>query len=325
MSPPSDAHVLVVSTTHDLTTDAVVRVLAGRGVRCTRLNAEDFPFEAGMSDAIGLDGGARLRVPGRDETVFADVTSVWYRRVRAPTPPDGMERGVYEFCAREARSALLGLLLVHPARVMSPPDRIWVAEHKLVQLHLAQRLGLAVPPTVVTNDPAEVSRAFDSFGGAMAAKALRMGFVEDADAQRAIYTSRVLREHLEEVGSAKWSPAIYQRIVPKKVDVRVTVVGGHLFVAEIDVLEKGNLDWRAAPSKDLRHTRGTIPSGVADALVALVEQLGLRFGAIDLIRTPSDEYVFLEINPSGQWLWLDDALGLGITESVANWLAGAGR
>jgi glutathione synthase/RimK-type ligase-like ATP-grasp enzyme len=54
-----------------------------------------------------------------------------------------------------------------------------------------------------------------------------------------------------------------------------------------------------------------------------MESLHLTFGAIDMIQTPDGDYVFLEVNPSKQWLWLDDMLGFGISDTIAEWLAGA--
>ena len=51
-----------------------------------------------------------------------------------------------------------------------------------------------------------------------------------------------------------------------------------------------------------------------------MDRLELNFAAIDLIETPDGEHVFLEVNPNGQWLWLDDMLKLGISQAVADWL-----
>jgi glutathione synthase/RimK-type ligase-like ATP-grasp enzyme len=81
------------------------------------------------------------------------------------------------------------------------------------------------------------------------------------------------------------------------------------------------VDWRQTENPELPHHHTTIPDALADRLRELLRMLGLSFGAIDLVKTPEDDYVFLEVNPSGQWLWLDDKLDLGITRAVATWLA----
>jgi glutathione synthase/RimK-type ligase-like ATP-grasp enzyme len=52
-------------------------------------------------------------------------------------------------------------------------------------------------------------------------------------------------------------------------------------------------------------------------LRALMTELGLVFGAIDLICTPAGEYVFLEVNPGGEWGMLERDLRLPIADAIA--------
>lgn len=322
------AHVLVVSTVLDLATDAVVRTLGKWGVRTTRLNTEEYPFAARMTtlfDVASSGAGPRRRVAW-EGTRIDDVSAVWYRRVRSPHRPEGMDAGVYDFCAREARAALLGTLLGNVQSGlawMSSPSNIWTAEHKLHQLATAARLGLPIPETVVTNDAREVRAAFSRFRGQMIAKPVRSGYVEVGGQPQAIFTSQVLQEHLESLVDPDTSPVIYQPLIAKACDVRVTIVGSHVFTAEIDsqVDAAARTDWRRTEDPLLPHRRSDLPSEMRRALLEMMTVLGLAFGAVDLIRTPDNQYVFLEVNPNGQWLWLDAQLDLGITEAIASWLA----
>jgi glutathione synthase/RimK-type ligase-like ATP-grasp enzyme len=233
-----------------------------------------------------------------------------------------MSPGVYDFCIREAHDTLLGMLLSLPVRVMSAPDRIWAAEHKIFQLTKAKSVGLPIPDTVITNDPAEVSQAFNRFHGQMIAKPVKAGLITTNGEQRAIYTSVVLEEHLNQLDDARWSPTIYQPLIPKACDVRVTIVGDRFFVAEIDSQQDpaARVDWRRTDNPKLPHRRSSLPSKLIEGLRSLMATLKLTFGCVDLIRTPTDEYFFLEVNPNGQWLWLDDILGFGISEAIAEWL-----
>ena len=310
----------------DVATDAVVTALSKRSVRVTRWNSEDFPFQQSLTARISAaaDGIVATADPvGRSPVDFHSASSIWYRRVRVPEKPEGFSTGIYEFCMRESRAALLGTILGLNKRTMSPPAAIWAAEHKIFQLAVAKSAGFAIPETVVTNKPAEVRAAFAKFDGNMIAKAVRSGFLETGSAQFAIYTSQVLEEHLATIEDARWSPAIYQPLIAKKCDVRVTVVGDRFFVAEIDsqVDSAATVDWRRTNNSDLPHRRASLPRQVAEALRQTLSRLGLAFAAIDLIRTPEDGYIFLEINPNGQWLWLDEILGFGISEAIADWLS----
>jgi glutathione synthase/RimK-type ligase-like ATP-grasp enzyme len=48
-----------------------------------------------------------------------------------------------------------------------------------------------------------------------------------------------------------------------------------------------------------------------------MSELGLVFGAVDFICTPAGEYVFLEVNPGGEWGMLERDLRLPISEAIA--------
>jgi glutathione synthase/RimK-type ligase-like ATP-grasp enzyme len=205
---------------------------------------------------------------------------------------------------------------------MSHPRCVWEAEHKLLQLATARRMGLTIPGTLVSNNPEDVRAAFLRFGGAMIAKPVRSGYVEVGEQPFAIYTSQVLAEHLESLEGAELSPIIYQPLLEKRSDVRVTMVGDQLFAAEIDSQtdEAARVDWRRTENPGLPHRRTELPPSIREASSRFMRALGLQFGALDFVLTPSGDYVFLEVNPSGQWLWLDDRLGFGITDAIAAWL-----
>jgi glutathione synthase/RimK-type ligase-like ATP-grasp enzyme len=100
----------------------------------------------------------------------------------------------------------------------------------------------------------------------------------------------------------------------------VICVGERHFVGAIDASrsETGRTDWRAARPDEVRWTNGTLPSDVARPLHALLERLGLVYGAVDLIRRPDGEHVFLEVNPGGEWGMLERHLGLSISEALAD-------
>jgi glutathione synthase/RimK-type ligase-like ATP-grasp enzyme len=101
-----------------------------------------------------------------------------------------------------------------------------------------------------------------------------------------------------------------QEYVPKKVELRVTVIGSKTFAVEIHSQEHmdSKHDWRRGDPLQLRHKLVSLPSDVEAHCIELVSTMGLAFSAIDLIRTPEDKYIFLEINPNGQWAWIQQVL-----------------
>lgn len=316
----SDVAVLIVSTKVDLATDAVVQRLRDRDIPFRRLNTEDVPFQDTLAYYPAATDDVNPWLLYNGEPV-CNPTSVWYRRVRTPGTPDGMDEGVAAFCRQEARAAIIGSILARNTRWMSHPTAIWEAEYKPHQLNLAARLGLTIPRTVVTNDPNAVRSAFDTFGD-LIVKPTRTGHLTNNGAEYAVYTSRLLPEHLDDLDAARWSPSIYQALIPKKYDVRATFVGGRCFAAAIDSPSDpaAIVDWRQTENPALPHYPITLPTTLEAKLLRFMQSLRLTFGALDLIETPEGEYVFLEVNPNGQWLWLDEMLDLGISDAVADWL-----
>src|SRR5579885_1012547 len=309
-----DGHVLIISTVADAGTDEVVKRLTSLGVPHKRLNTEDHPFSSTLT--FRPDQNSREVWITLSGEALPAPSGIWYRRFRTPSKPEGMDEGVYTFCLQESRSALLGSILNIGGLWMSHPAAVWQAEHKPFQLTLASKLGIRIPRTVVTNDPEVIREAFNEFQQ-MIVKPAKSGNVTQSGQEFAVFTSRVLKEHLDEIESARWSPAIYQALVPKRFDLRVTIVGDKIFPAAIDSQSDptASLDWRQTSNPQLPHHRTALPDEIAAKLLWMMKSLGLTFGAIDMILTPDGEYVFLEVNPNGQWLWIDDMLDYGISNA----------
>ena len=315
----TEQNVLIVSTVADVATDHVVQRLRQLGVPHRRLNTEDFPFSATISFEVETAGHKRVAVGGES---VAPPSAIWYRRIRTPTRPSGMEQGVYDFCLHETRAALLGSILSLNGRWMSAPHDVWRAEFKPLQLAVAAEVGLKIPPTFVTNDAQVVRRAFSTLKSMVVKPAMSGNVVYDGR-EHAIYTSRLLEEHLEYLDQAQLSPAIYQGLVEKRYDIRATIIGDRILAAAIDSQSDPDaaVDWRHTSNPSLPHHRIELPPDLCSTLLALMRRLNLNFGAVDLVQTPDGEFVFLEVNPNGQWLWLDDQLDLGVTDAIAAWLS----
>jgi glutathione synthase/RimK-type ligase-like ATP-grasp enzyme len=60
-----------------------------------------------------------------------------------------------------------------------------------------------------------------------------------------------------------------------------------------------------------------LPIEIREHLKNLLRQYELRFAAIDMAVTTKGEWVFFEVNPNGQWAWLDLA---GVTNIAASFI-----
>jgi glutathione synthase/RimK-type ligase-like ATP-grasp enzyme len=134
-----------------------------------------------------------------------------------------------------------------------------------------------------------------------------------------VYTNRVREEDLAGAEALRHSPMVFQELIPKACELRVACVAGEVFAGTLDATgtSRGQTDWRRAAPEECRWQKAQLPTEVASSLQALMSELGLIFGAVDLICTPSGEHVFLEVNPSGEWGMLERDLGLPISETIA--------
>jgi glutathione synthase/RimK-type ligase-like ATP-grasp enzyme len=158
----------------------------------------------------------------------------------------------------------------------------------------------------------------------MVAKLLRpVSIGMDADSGF-VHTSVVTKKDLDEGDLLRHSPMVFQERISKACELRVAIVGDKLFVGSIDTgnSSRGQVDWRLASPDEARWKRGQIPDQVATAIKALMSRLGLVYGAVDLIRTPDGDYVFLEVNPGGEWGMLERDLNYPISEAIADALLG---
>jgi len=134
----------------------------------------------------------------------------------------------------------------------------------------------------------------------------------------AIPTSVVeLTSHLLE--GVPLAPGIYQERIFKKSEVRVTFFGNKLFAVEIDVLGVQDVDIRSH-IVHLRHTAICLPVEIESACRKMVAHFGLLYAAIDLVRSVEGVYYFLEINPNGQWAWLEKKTGLPMADALIDLL-----
>lgn len=149
--------VLIISTELDAATDAVADELTRRDVPVVRCDPEKYPFGFALTYRIGKHEEPTLALGDHQE-----FRSIWYRRVRPPGRPDGMDEGHFAFSEKESRYAFVGsfLALSQVLPTMSCPASVWAAEHKPYQLAIAKQCGLSIPDTLISNLPSEAERFF---------------------------------------------------------------------------------------------------------------------------------------------------------------------
>lgn len=202
-------------------------------------------------------------------------------------------------------------------RWISEPASIWRAEDKSKQLRCASAAGFAVPDTLWTNDVDEARAFVDRWDGKVVIKSLATAWWEEAARGRFVFASVVTADELPSAPRLAGAPVCFQQPIWLKRDIRVTVVGEAVLSAIREPASKSSepVDWRLAIQQPWSPYE--LPTDIAEACRKLVGDLDLRFGGIDLARDPAGEHWFLELNPNGEWGWLQRA-GLPIAEALAD-------
>lgn len=317
--------ILIITNRQDYTADFLIIELRKRGTDYIRLNTEEFPQRAKVIWYMPENGGIEgYFVLAGKHIPFESIHSVWYRRPVSPAPSAEMtDPDDYEFARVESQAALDGVLNCLDCFWMSRPEQLRRAEFKLYQLSVASKIGFLLSPTLVTNIPESARTFYDSNQGHVVYKTLRQGRIIRNEKVSLIYTHLVTPDDSTKLDAVSLTPSLFQRYIPKQVEIRATVIGSKVFAVAIHSQdhEESLHDWRRGDTETLHHVAHQLPNDVAARCVALTQSLNLAFGAIDLILTPEGDYYFLEINPNGQWAWIQQLCpDIPLRETIADTL-----
>ncbi|MFG2905085.1 ATP-grasp ribosomal peptide maturase [Kitasatospora sp. NPDC048286] len=306
--------VLVLTNTHDVTADLVLRILSERRVPVVRVDpGADLLGSASLTARYGKgDQRGTLRTPSR-ELDLTRVRSVWVRRPSPYEAPPGLTEHAAKFAGTQAFWGAGGILASLPdAYYVNHPWRIRNAEYKPAQLTVAGRSGFQVPDTVITTDPDEARRFCAGRPHGSIYKPLWDSRYRAPDGTaRTVWVREVDPAEITEAVSV--CPHMFQGTVPKSFDVRVTAVGDQLFGVRIT---SPDLDWRER--QDLMTCRPIeVPGSVARSVAAYLAEFRLVYGAFDFAVTAAGDWYFLECNPNGQWAWQ----GCDTTSAIARAIA----
>jgi len=306
--------ILILSSPEDIHATDVLRALQARGAAAHILNLAEFPQRMDLGLAFSTGGGERMALRLADGTRLdmGAVGAVWWRRPQPFGFPATMADPVHRaFAQQESDLAFKGLWAAMPALWVNDVARDAQASHKVWQLQVATRLGFDIPRTLITNSPDDVRRFRAECPGGVIYKA----FLASPMAWRE--TRRLRDEDLAQLDAVRLAPVIFQAYVPSVRDLRVTVVGRQLFPAGADIA-KADYDVDVRMNPGIGWSPATLPDEVSARILRMMEVLGLEYGAFDFRVTPEGRHVFLEVNPAGQFLFIENGTGLPIAAALAD-------
>ena len=308
--------VVIVSSKSDAHATAVLKELRTMDHPATLLDLSDFPLNSQLSMEYSTGRADRFNLKAPAGVIdFAEVGAIWWRRPQNfQLDPAVTAHAAVQFAFNESHEAITGLWPSLDVFWINDPARDATAHRKAYQLRLAREIGLIIPETLITNDPA-AARQFIEGDGKVICKAFS---ATEANWRE---TRLVREEELANIESVRYAPVIFQRYIEAVYDLRITMVGSEIFAAAIHSQETAyTIDCRIDIGR-ARIEAVSLPELVQAQLHRLMDELGLIYGAIDMRLQPDGTYVFLEINPAGQFLFIEMATQQPIARCMATTLA----
>lgn len=321
--------ILVITHERDMHGKHILDLLRRRGEDALALDYGTYPQQLEIS-AYSSSNGEELFFNFPDGKVVngSEVKSVLNRRQgEVKISSDFSEPKIVDYIVRESRHFLDALPQMLPCFWLSNPDTIRIAGRKPYQLVMAKRLGFLTPSTITTNSPIETERFVMEAKNDIACKSLwTPGITVERDGKEVgitLYTRRLKPfDVVRSISNVKNCPMIFQEYVEKSFELRITVVGKKVFPCAIysQKSTRAKEDWRRYDLANTPHEQHELPADIKEKCIQFVERLGLHFGCIDMIVTPAGDYIFLEINPNGQWLWVEHITKMPISKAIAELL-----
>jgi len=289
--------ILILSSQYDFSVDLVTKRLEELNEEYIRINKEVFhEYEFCLNP---LDRSIKIFNEYKEINVNS-FKSIWFRQPVFTRVMSGNSVSLEDQLYKSQWSAFLrSFMLFTDAKWINYPQATYLAESKPYQLMIAYKLGFKVPKTMVGNS-VENMRDFDD---SLVLKSMDTVFLKESHECYFTYTNRFSKDSIKKE-NIKDVPLTFQEYVADKIDIRVTVIGTSVFAVSITSKgERLELDWRTTPKDSLEYRDVELPEIISNMCVSLVRELGLIYGAIDLVES-NGEFYFIEINPTGEWGWL---------------------
>lgn len=328
-------HIIIVTNYMDSHADDLVQMLNSLGGHPIRLNTNDIPLNTRfMVSHNGTSWNGSIEITSSNRAVnLLDVRSIWWRRPDKFVFSPELSQEERDFATGEIGHMMGGIWGNIDCHWISHPEHIRLASFKIEQLRRAAEMGFDIPRTLVTNSPEDARNFYFACDGKIIYKTLfssslgttRKTTLLAGQTQvnlKAVYTTLITGENLHFLDTITEVACQFQEYIPKDYELRVTVIGDEIFAAEIhsQTDEQTSTDWRRY-NVTIPYRKANLPVEIAQRCMSFVKSYQLNFSAIDMIVTPEGRYVFLENNPNGQFIFIEQKVPeLKMTAALASQL-----
>lgn len=310
-----EVEVLIISNSMDFTTDLICIELNKRNVKYVRLNRDMFNK---YKIKVDIENISMFIGINEEEYIISDknLVSIYYR---APvflrenfTKYINMEKQLYR---SQWMSFMRNLSIFENCRWVNNPNSTFTAEDKLLQLKKAKEIGFNIPNTLLVNSLDYLDIKDEE---QYVVKSLDTVLLKHNNKESFAYTNIISGKELKK-SRLDIAPIIFQKYISGKTDIRATVIGNKIIPLKIEKNNIGiNGDWRLE-KENVEYSAIKLPEEIEKKCIKIVETFKLSFGGIDLVEK-NGKYYFIEINPTGEWAWLNEKSNSRIDKAICDYL-----
>lgn len=300
----SDKYVLIITSTDDGTVDYICNQYAE--INFIRINTDNL----GNTSISITNGYLYISIDGVNISE-EDILSIYYRKPVIPSFDD-YDKKFQGVLFREMLSFLYGFIDAFRGRCLTSPTILRYAENKILQSRVASEVGFILPKTLFTNDSSIANEFYQKYPTVIKPIAIGQFFIQEF--VYSFYTTKLSKEINTNLTN---TPVYLQELINKSFEVRLTIINN--YHVAVKILNDTEIDWRKANYKDVEYEVIELPYQIINKAFIMLKKLNCVYGAFDLLFV-NDEYLFLEVNPNGQWQWLEAELNLNISNHIINYL-----
>lgn len=306
--------ILIVTNSYDIHADLLAAELERKKQKYFRINLDCFPRDYQITHEF-IDNASNacvLHLKTSEKIEISEVCAAWIRKPAEFAYTSELSEQETAFAKQETEHALFGLIYSADCYWMSHPIDMRGAMWKTEQLQRAKKMGFKIPDTVVTNNP-EVVRSFkQNINNELIYKTLSSPTLaaEEVESEQVVASSLpttiITEEMSDSIDAVSALPCQFQVYIEKEYELRVTIIGEKVFATKINSQEdaKTMVDCRDMSAK-IAYDSIELPDDIKAKCLAFVASYNLNYSAMDIIVTKQNEYVFLENNPNGQFLYIE--------------------
>lgn len=301
--------ILIFTSSFDLTVDYLIdkysRIHDFFRINVDRL--DDYLFDVSET-------GIYITLTGYWKILVSDAHAIYYRKISFPNLNNKYNKKYHPFIYKEIYTLITGIVETFEGICLTKPSILRLAENKIYQIKIAKEVDFLFPESLISNNTNSINQ-FCALKKRIV-KPIASGKIEKEGVKDIVQTN-ILNDNIS-IRINDICPAYYQAYIDKDFDLRVTIINNDVF--PVKIISKNNVDWR----KDHLNTKYnlvTIPEEIISKCYLFLNKINMNFGVFDFV-VKNNKYYFLEVNPNGQWGWLEKELNINISDAIIKYLIG---